>query len=146
VSGRGSQMLGQFFRFALVGCVGFLVDCAILYAAIGFLGTGPHLGRVFSYLAAATTTWGLNRRITFGDRRDANPLREWLRFLLYNALGGGVNYLTYAAYLHFGYPNAAAPLIGVALGSCTGLLVNFTLSRQLVFSGDRSLTDSPRTG
>jgi putative flippase GtrA len=134
---RGQQTVRQFFQFG--------VDCAVLYAAIS-LGSGPHVGRVFSYLSAASATWYLNRIITFGDRRSANWLQEWLRFLVWNAMGGGVNYLTYAAYLHFGYANAAAPFIGVALGSCAGLIVNFTLSRHMVFSGDRRLTDPTRIG
>src|ERR1019366_77185 len=95
----------RFVRFGLVGCVGFVVDSAVLYAAISFLGTGPYLGRVLSYLVAATTTWFLNRPTTFSDRRSRNVLLEWLRFLLWNCLGGGVNYLTYAIYLHFAPPS-----------------------------------------
>jgi hypothetical protein len=32
---------------------------------------------------------------------------------------------------------AAQPVLGVAVGSLAGLLVNFTISRHVVFRGDR---------
>lgn len=141
-----ADSLRQFLRFGLVGCIGFVVNSAVLYAAIGFAGTGPYLGRVLSYLAAATTTWYLNRIITFVDSRSDNVRQEWLRFLLVNSLGGCVNYLTYAAYLRLTSSAGAGPLIGVALGSCAGLVVNFILSRRLVFSGNRAAADPTRVG
>jgi putative flippase GtrA len=59
--------------------------------------------------------------------------REWLKFVVLNGVGGVVNYLTYAVYLHFGSSSAATPAIAVALGSLSGLGVNYILSRKLVF-------------
>ena len=55
------------------------------------LGLGVYSGRVVSYFAAATTTWYLNRRITFVGYDDARPLRQWFRFVLTNGFGGLVN-------------------------------------------------------
>src|SRR3954454_14137207 len=54
-----ARLLGEFLRFGVVGTVGFVVDAAVLMAAIA-LGLGPWLGRVLSYLLGATTTFGLN--------------------------------------------------------------------------------------
>ncbi|HEY6451284.1 MAG TPA: GtrA family protein [Steroidobacteraceae bacterium] len=127
-------LVRQFLRFGLVGCVGFCVDTAVLYAAMDFLGAGPYYGRLLSYLVAATSTWYLNRIVTFRDRHSANKAKQWLRFLFFNCAGGGVNYLTYVSYLHFLHPAVAGPLVGVALGSCAGLIINFSLSRYLVFA------------
>ena len=56
--------LRRFLTFALVGVVGFVVDASVLYMGI-YMGLGLRLGRVFSYLAAVTTTWALNRIFTF---------------------------------------------------------------------------------
>jgi len=124
----------QFFRFGFVGCIGFCVDTVVLYGAIYLLGVGPYWGRLLSYLAAATSTWYLNRIITFGASRNQGKAKEWLKFVLCNGLGGAINYGTYATYLHFLDPSTATPVIGVAMGSCAGLIVNYTLSRHLVFA------------
>jgi putative flippase GtrA len=122
----------QFLRFGLVGIAGFVVDVGVLYPALA-LGAGPYVGRGVSYLAAATSTWYLNRRVTFAARRSASLGPEWFSFMLCNAVGGLLNYTTYAAWVHYFGSARLVPACGVALGSLAGLCVNFTLSRQLVF-------------
>ena len=117
--------------------MGFCVDAATLYAAIYLLQTGPYFGRVVSYFAAATSTWYLNRMVTFPDSRGAHKGKEWLKFIAYNCLGGLVNYACYACYLHYSSASLAAPMVGVALGACAGLIVNYTLVRHLVFARPR---------
>lgn len=125
--------LPQFVRFGIVGCMGFVVDSGVLYASIYLLGTGFYTGRVLSYISAATATWYLNRVITFSQNNSNNLGAEWARFVACNAVGGGVNYGVYVAYLHFATHSVFTPVIGVALGSCASLCVNYWLSRQLVF-------------
>jgi len=44
-----------------------------------------------------------------------------------------VNYMTYAIYLHYGSSSGTTPAVAVALGSLSGLGVNYVLSRKLVF-------------
>jgi putative flippase GtrA len=127
--------LPRFFRFALVGCAGYVVDVAALYVAIYGLGTGLYWGRVFSYLCASSSTWYMNRLITFADLRSDKFAGEWLKFVLLNGVGGVVNYITYTIYLHYGISSTAAPAVAVALGSLSGLGVNYILSRKLVFRG-----------
>jgi putative flippase GtrA len=123
----------QFLRFALVGAIGFVIDVGMLYLALALLGVGPYMGRVISYLSAATSTWYLNRRITFRSRPSKAIGREWLKFVVFNGVGGLLNYATYVACLHYFPGSTASPAIGVALGSAAGLSVNFTLSRHVVF-------------
>lgn len=121
-----------FLRFALVGAAGFVVDAATLYT-VAALGTGWLGGRVLSYLAAATFTWGANRRFTFAVARPPS-LGEWARFLVANAGGGLVNLGTYSGLL-LGVPVVThAPVLGVAAGSLAGLVINYMLSRRFVFS------------
>ena len=130
-------LASQFVRFAIVGAGGFLVDSGALYGALA-LGAGLYSGRVISYFAAATFTWALNRRFTFRAHSSSNKLVEYAKFLAANALGGGLNYLVYAA-LVSNWPLAAAhPIIAVGAGSLTGLVTNFTLSRLLVFKARRA--------
>ena len=129
-----TDALPKFVRFALVGCVGFCVDAAVLYAAMYGLGAGPYLGRVISYICAATSTWFLNRHFTFTDSRGERLFGEWLRFAAFNSSGGLVNYGVYALCLRLLGQGQPVPLLGVAAGSLAGLVVNYTASRHLVFT------------
>jgi putative flippase GtrA len=128
----------QFLSFAAVGVVGFVVDASALYFAMHVLGAGLYGGRLLSYLAAATTTWALNRRYTFRTQRSRNKFAEWGRFLGANSVGGLVNYTTYAILVTWVAVAAAHPVLGVAAGSIAGLAVNFMLSRRMVFKGPAS--------
>jgi len=94
---------------------------------------GWYLARVLSFLAAATFTWAFNRRHTFAGRAAGGSIgREYLAYLGAMLGGGAVNYAVYALTLHWVQgPGAAA--LGVALGSCAGLLVNFLAARHVVF-------------
>lgn len=126
-------MIRQFLSFAAVGVAGFVVDVAVLYTALLTLGLGYLSARLLSFLAAATFTWYLNRALTFSDCDRSRPLSQLLRFLAVNGLGGAVNYSVYALSM-LGYAGDPwRPLLGVALGSVAGLLLNFLGSRRLVF-------------
>jgi len=131
-AGRYAPLLRQFLTFGLVGTGGFLVDSAVLYLCLA-AGADHYTGRILSYLVAATFTWAMNRRFTFRDQRDAARLREWARFLLANALGGALNYATYALLIGISPMVYAHPILGVAAGSIAGLGANFIVSRYFVF-------------
>jgi putative flippase GtrA len=125
----------QFLRFAVIGTAAFVVDASTLYAALWF-GLGLYAGRVVSYLVAATFTWYGNRRITFVHSRAEGvgpAAAEWLKFLVANLGGGAVNYAIYAALIASFAMVRAYPVLGVAAGSLAGLVVNFTLSKFVVF-------------
>ena len=130
----------QLLRFALVGSAGFLVDAGVLNAVL-LLGADRYTGRVVSWLAAATFTWALNRHHTFRAQRDTRLLREWGRFLAANAVGGLINWTTYAILVSVSATVFAYPVIGVAAGSMAGLFVNFTLSRRFVFRAEAARID-----
>ena len=122
-----------FIKFFLVGALGFVVDVAVLYAAIHLGGFGPIASRLISFLAAATFTWSLNRRFTFGASQ-AHRAVEWGRFLLANAVGQGINLSVYALVLWLLPAGFWTPLVAAAFGSMSGLLFNYGSSRALVFS------------
>ncbi len=126
-------MLRQFGLFSAVGVVGFLVDSSVLYTVLVLADTNPYAGRLFSYLAAATTTWALNRRFTFSQRRSGDPQKEWAAFLAVNLVGGAVNYLVYSSIIYTFSSQGLFPLLGVACGSLSGLVINFSLSKAWVF-------------
>lgn len=121
-----------FTRFALVGIVGFGVDASVLAVCLG-VGFDVFSGRLVSYLAAATTTWQLNRHFTFTDSAREAAAVQWTKFLAVNTLGGAVNYGVYAGLVTWLAPVAAHPTLGVAAGSLAGLVLNFAASRRFVF-------------
>ena len=127
-----ARIAAEFFRFGVVGTSGFVVDTGVLYAMLG-LDFGPYLGRIPAYLAAATTTWGLNRIWTFQARNSGSAGRQWALFVAVNLLGFALNYGTYAACIAFLPVAAAHPVLAVAAGSLAGMVSNFFLSRALVF-------------
>ncbi len=117
----------------MVGTLGFFVDALVLTLLIGPVGVGLYLGRLGSFLAAATFTWACNRRFTFGDTSRSGRFRQWGRFLAANAAGGLVNYGLYAALVTWHDGFRSWPVLAVAAGSLAGLLVNFFASRRFVF-------------
>lgn len=123
----------QFVRFSLVGVIGFVVDVGVLYLVMQLAGLDPYLGRAVSFLAAASVTWLLNRVYTFRDRSAGPPTGQWARFVLANAVGGGINYGVYAVLLVSSDLFFQAPVLAVAVGSLSGLAFNFTVSRKFVF-------------
>jgi putative flippase GtrA len=127
------RMALEFFRFGVVGTLGFLADAGVLLAAVA-PGLGPWLGRLLSYLVAATTTYALNRAWTFRHRAGKPGAGQWALFLLVNLGGFAANYGTYAVLLVLSGTVAAWPVLGVAAGSIAGLAVNFALSRRFVFN------------
>jgi putative flippase GtrA len=122
----------QALRFAGVGVIGFLVDAGVLMAGRA-LGLDLYSARAVSFLTAVTSTWALNRTFTFKEHASSSMLKEWARFCAANAVGGGVNLGVYAWLLNSLGVVLMWPVLGVAAGSLSGLLVNFTLSRMFVF-------------
>jgi putative flippase GtrA len=106
---------------------------AALTVALEVLHLDVYSGRVLSYLIAATTTWALNRRFTFTGADQSPPLKQWLKFLGANAVGGMVNYAVYAALVTFTATVASTPVLGVAAGSLAGLFFNYGVNKFWVF-------------
>src|SRR3954451_24459015 len=123
----------EIIKFGIVGVVGLGVDIAVLYLCLDISGLGLYASRVVSYLAAATTTWALNRAFTFSGNHAGKIHHQWARFVAVNAFGGAVNYGVYAALIASGDPFTAYPALAVAAGSLSGLFFNFTASKKLVF-------------
>ena len=135
---RGAASVAADFQAAIPalcdGGGGRLSRRCTLHLAIREIGAGLYTARVVSYLAAATVTWGLNRRYTFRAQRDRNRAREYLKFLAANAAGGLLNYTVYAICINVSPLLRQWPIMGVAAGSLAGLVSNFILSKRLVFS------------
>lgn len=126
-------LIAQFFKFGLVGVVGYIADVSVLTFCTSVLGMGPYVGRLFSFLASASTTWICNRHFTFRGQGQDHAGLQWAKFVAVSIGGFCFNYGTYAALV------ASMPLahnnlfLAVAAGSLAGMVFNFSASRHLVF-------------
>jgi putative flippase GtrA len=128
----------QFLRFACVGAITYFVDAGVLIAVLTVVPGRFYLGRVVSYLVAASFAWTLNRRFTFGA--SGSRWWQWLPYLLANLSGGLANYAIYAALIAVSPFCRVYPALTVACGSLAGLVLNFAASRRFVFTGKGSTT------
>ncbi|PLC55494.1 polysaccharide synthesis protein GtrA [Pollutimonas nitritireducens] len=126
------KTIHEFLFFAIAGVCGFVVDTAVLYALTKALG--PFYARGVSFVAAVLATWLINRAYAFRKRRSAlTRRREFLFYLVLMLAGGAVNYGVYS-WLVLSYPLVQQHLIiGVAAGSVAGMLINFMVSRFLLY-------------
>ena len=125
--------MNQFLRFCAVGAVGFVIDASILQALVASAHANPYAARIASFLVAASGTWLMNRHYTFEvSHRPTHA--EWMRYVALMGLGALVNYGAFALCIAFWQVAHTQPWLGVAVGSITGLVVNFTMSR-LLFGG-----------
>jgi putative flippase GtrA len=120
----------QLGSFAVAGALGFLVDVAVLYAALA-LGAGWAAGRVLSFLAAAGFTWRFNRRYTFAA--TDSPWREWWRYLASMTAGMLINFTIYSVVLSLIPAVWWSPAFAVGCGSAAGMVANFTSAKLFVF-------------
>jgi len=125
------------FFFALAGFIGFIVDAGVLYAVKDIFGN--YLGRVLSFLCAVFVTWLINRNIVFRHRKSGVALNvEFGRYLFVMLGGGSINYIVYAVLVSCISLVEAQPVLGVAVGSIVGMLVNYIYAKKIVFTQSRT--------
>ncbi|HMB37817.1 MAG TPA: GtrA family protein [Wenzhouxiangellaceae bacterium] len=139
---RSSSQRATFFRFACVGGTIALIDAGLLYLLKDLPGFNAYIARVFSYTAAMSTGYVLNRYFTFHHIDKGRALLdELIRFFSVHALGGVLNFGVFALVVFFGeqadlprFWNAVIPLIGVWVGGLVGMTFNFLFSSKFVFN------------
>jgi len=132
-SGAIGEIVGQLFRFGLVG--GFVTGLyALVYSPLaGMEITSPQIANLVGYLVAMATGYVLHSRWSFrghGERDD--PLRTTSRFFIVSLVSLGLNalfvfILTDSAMLDGPWWWPLIPILFVTP------LVTFTLNRQWVF-------------
>lgn len=118
--------------FGVAGVVGLAVDVGVLTALREQLGV--YGARATSFVAAATATWLINRRLTFAGRNAGVSLwHEYMRYLGLMLGGGLVNFATYSV---LAWKFSQAPLwlgLYVCAGSLVGMTVNFLGASQWLY-------------
>ena len=145
-NGTVKKLASEAVRFGLVGIIGLAVDITVLHLTMRWFAFGPLVGRLWSYLAGATTTWALNRTFTFSNAASSSIPVQWVRFLAVNAIGGMINYATYAGLVATYDLFAQMPAFAVPFGSLAGMSFNFTFSKLLVFRSGFRLLGPAKSG
>lgn len=129
----------QFTLFCVAGGLAFLVDAGIVQTLVGLFGVDPLLARLPSFAGAVTCTWLFNRRYTFVPPAGLSLWQEASRYLLTQVAGLTVNFAVYAGLVLAFLEVRQWPVLGVAAGSCAGLLVNFVAARRWIYARPSAL-------
>lgn len=133
------KIQAQFLKFSISGTIGLLVDLSALYIASMFMNL--YSARIVSFLAAVFSTWLLNRTFTFkiidlieptNTEQKKSLSYEFFNYLIANLSGGMVNLVVYSIYVSYNI-ETTDKYIATCLGSLSGLLLNFALSKFIVF-------------
>lgn len=151
------ERFGNFSRllqFCVVGASGMVVDltCYATFQAVlhrtwmsevktPLIGGPLDLTLAAALAIAIAVSWNfsLNRRLTFSYARHGSTLRQFVTYILSNALGVALSFflrLTLPVHIDwFHRHKLAAAVVGIV--SATG--ISFTMSRWLVFTGETTL-------
>lgn len=125
--------------FAVGGLIGMVVDAGTLQLLVSFAHVNPYIGKVISFVPAATVTWLWNRNQTFAARHSGRSLvMEWLHWMVLMSGGAAVNYLVYWGCLKTFPMLYQWPGIAACVGSIVAAFVNFAGARLLVFRRTKS--------
>jgi putative flippase GtrA len=121
----------QFFRYAIVGGVAFLVNLAALWFFTEELGMHYLLSGALGFVLGLITNYMLSTVWVFSQHRIANKGAEFGIFLIIGVIGLGFNeiflwFFTDIAHIHY--------LISQIITAALVLIWNFVARRKLLFS------------
>src|ERR671911_535053 len=138
---------GRFWKFALVGVSGVLVNLLTLITLVEYLDAGPTVAWIVAVGVSILSNFLLNNAFTWRDVRHSSRIH----FLLRGALAYpvaivalGANFAVYyplIQYLGADFPYyAIAAFLGIVAGTCS----NFILSSRFVFRPSKSKGLDPK--
>lgn len=127
----------QVVRFAAIGAIGFVVDGGLMTALSAHASLDPMQARPFSFAAAVTVTWQLNRMYTFCDPGVAT-LSQWARYAAVNGAGALINLAVFYVLMLWVPALRSAPLLALAIAAGAALVGNYVGAKHLVFGRRRA--------
>jgi len=132
-------LIGQMFRFGLVGLVNAGVDAAVFFTAVAILSrtavaeVHPDwvlvLANCCSWIVAVSCSYALNSRFTFARHAGGKlSIRGYVLFAASQLAGFVAHTAMLVAAARF-VPLPLAKLLGIGIG----FVVNFALARTIVF-------------
>ena len=99
-SARNTRKEGErFFKFLVVGAVGFVVDAVTLFICTSLLKIPDLIAQAFSFMAAVASNFTWNRHWTYPESRSKTIHRQLTQFFLVNLVGLGIRSLVFAGVL-----------------------------------------------
>ena len=83
----------EFFKYAIVGAVGAVINLLFLYFFTSFLGIFYLLSATFSFIIAVTNNYFLNKVWTFKESLREKLFTKWSKFLTVSLFALGFNLL-----------------------------------------------------
>lgn len=77
----------RFFRFAIVGTFGAIVDFGTFNLLMGLIGIAAVWASVLSFSAAIVNNFLWNRYWTYPDSRSKTPRRQLVQFIIISIIG-----------------------------------------------------------
>lgn len=129
----------RLMSFLMAGSVGLVIDAVLLLVLTDTLGWQPMPARFFSFWAAMSCTWSINRRYGFADlcAKEQSVFREYMCYLFAQGLGALVNLGTFWLALHHVPGWERHPLYALLCGSALALVFNYLSLRHFVFGQQR---------
>jgi putative flippase GtrA len=91
--GVNSKEAERFFKFLLVGTLGFIVDFGTLTFLVEVVGLEPVMANVFSFSAAVLSNFTWNRYWTYPESRSKRKRVQLIQFAVVSTLGLMINSL-----------------------------------------------------
>ena len=131
-----AALVAKFLIFGGIGGGVYVFDASCFWLLIQLTGL-PSLARVLSVALAVTLSWWLNRTYTF---RVSGPVNwgEMLKFVLSQLPGACINAFFSLLAFHYLPLVQGNTWLAAAIGSCAGLVANFTMAHLFVFNKNRN--------
>jgi putative flippase GtrA len=128
----GKILNSRFFRFCVIGTIGFIADALVLQTGLSVIHLSPVAARIPSFMLAVLVTWYFNRDFTF-RQPERTFLASFPKYLLANIGGLSLNLAVYFAGIRLSFFLAHWPVMALAIASVSAMFFNFTTSHFLIF-------------
>jgi dolichol-phosphate mannosyltransferase len=126
----------HFLQFAVVGGLGTVVNLAVL-TLLDILRVPLTIAVAAAILTAMVFNFALNRRFTFSYARTGSLIAQFMGFVGASSLGAVVNYAVAITVLRYWPSLERFPQVAALAGIAAGMVVNYAVSRYLVFRKPR---------
>lgn len=130
----------RFFKFAVVGAIGAVVDFFVLNLLVQVMGLSPLWANPFSVTAAVISNFTWNRLWSFPESRQRAILPQFMKFASINVLGLLINQMIMWMMLVYVLPMLDIPHpfdYNLAKAVATGIVLfwNFGINRITTYRG-----------
>lgn len=130
---KKTRLLTQFFKFGITGGLGSITNLSIFFLLVDIVKFPEIPVSIGCFLAAGTQNYFLNHHWSFREYTEKIPasVKKWAMFLSGSLLGLAVNITVMKLIIiNFDLP---WKFIAQACGIASGMIINFTISKFVVF-------------